>query len=75
MNIRYRNDSLRIRLTQLKLKNQNLFKLMDFYFLIKGLVINMVKNVFTKETKLKQKYLNLPQKELSKRQPRQLVIL
>ena len=75
MNIRYRNDSLRIRLTQLKLKNQNLFKLMDFYFLIKCLVINMVKNVFTKETKLKQKYLNLPQKELSKRQPRQLVIL
>ena len=75
MNIRYRNDSLRIRLTQLKLKNQNLFKLMDFYFLIKCLVINMVKNVFTKETKLEQKYLNLPQKELSKRQPRQLVIL
>ena len=75
MNIRYRNDSLRIRLTQLKLKNQNLFKLMDFYFLIKCLVINMVKNVFTKETKLKQKHLNLPQKELSKRQPRQLVIL
>ena len=75
MNIRYRNDSLRIRLTQLKLKNQNLFKLMDFYFLIKCLVINTVKNVFTKETKLKQKYLNLPQKELSKRQPRQLVIL
>ena len=75
MNIRYRNDSLRISLTQLKLKNQNLFKLMDFYFLIKCLVINMVKNVFTKETKLKQKYLNLPQKELSKRQPRQLVIL